>query len=70
VATMPDPDALRACYLSGQMSEAQWQEHSRLGHVPPPARGPCTDLIPFPRRIPARQTAGNLITQTFNRPHS
>ncbi|WP_448950936.1 hypothetical protein [Labrys neptuniae] len=29
----PDPDLLRQCYLSGQISEAQWQEHLRLGHV-------------------------------------
>ncbi|MBP0580566.1 hypothetical protein J8I29_14675 [Labrys sp. LIt4] len=28
-----DPELLRACYLSGQMTEAQWQEHIANGDV-------------------------------------
>lgn len=31
--TKSDSAALRACYLSGQMSEAQWQEHIANGDV-------------------------------------
>lgn len=30
----PDyPSTLLMCYLSGQMSEAQWQEHQQAGEV-------------------------------------
>ncbi|OCC03884.1 hypothetical protein BA190_15360 [Labrys sp. WJW] len=29
----PDPELLRTCYLSGQMTEAQWQEHVANGDV-------------------------------------
>lgn len=31
--TSNQAELLRACYLSGQMSEAQWQEHVRNGDV-------------------------------------
>lgn len=31
--TSEQANLLRACYLSGQMSEAQWQEHIRNGDV-------------------------------------
>lgn len=31
--TCEQAQLLRACYLSGQMSEAQWQEHVRNGDV-------------------------------------
>lgn len=33
----PDPELLRACYLSGQMTEAQWQEHIANCDVEEPA---------------------------------
>lgn len=32
----PDPDFLRACYLSGQMTEAQWRAHIANGDVEEP----------------------------------
>ena len=33
----PDPELLWMCYLSGQISEPQWQEHIRNGDVSAPA---------------------------------
>ncbi|MDT3380996.1 hypothetical protein RNI52_26960 [Labrys neptuniae] len=46
--TTEQANLLRACYLSGQMSEAQWQEHIRNGDVTEEVPSPATGAKSLP----------------------